>query len=499
MTPDQVLEAIRKANNLPSLPHVAVEVIRLTNEDVSVGEIAKVIEQDPALTIKLLKLVNSSLFGMPREIASLPQAMVVLGLRTVKTMALSFSLVDSLSIGQDDTFDLSAFWRRSLTTAVAGRLLADATVKAKRDEAFVAGLLTDIGLLAASHCIPDIYEDVFQRLADNDGPIQNIEQEILGITHAQIGAELLSSWGLPSSLMNAVANHHGLPSEHDDEIEGDPSLVPLTRAAALLADLFCQDVPSHQLLDTKSQVADVLDMDEDDLEDTLTNLSAHVKDAAKLFSVEVGEMIDYDQLKTQAMLKLAELSMAAEIDRSQADKKAQLLQNQNKDLLEVASTDSLTNVANRAAFEKRLALELDRAAAAGETLGLIMLDIDKFKRLNDTHGHQAGDAALQLVGATLRNAQDPNTFVARYGGEEFVIVAAKSSADQLKELAEQVRSAIENLQLNYEGKCLAFTASFGGAAIQPAKTSVTGKDIIQIADKNLYASKEGGRNRSTIT
>ena len=115
-----IIDKIRKADNLPSLPTVAMEVLRMTQvEDVSAADIALVVQQDPALTGKILKVVNSSLFGMPREISSVQQAMVVLGLRTVKVMVLSFSLVDSMNTKTAGGLDLESFWRRSLTASAA--------------------------------------------------------------------------------------------------------------------------------------------------------------------------------------------------------------------------------------------------------------------------------------------------------------------------------------------------------------------------------------------
>src|SRR4029078_10488211 len=136
-----MLEKVRQADNLPSLPAVAMQVLKMTQaDDCSVAEIARVIQQDPALTGRLLKIVNSSLFGLSRKISSLPQATVVLGLRTVKVMVLSFSLVDTMQKRRPGGFDYAGYWRRSLTTAVASRLLAERVRRPLTDEAFVCGL-----------------------------------------------------------------------------------------------------------------------------------------------------------------------------------------------------------------------------------------------------------------------------------------------------------------------------------------------------------------------
>ena len=138
--PGSIIDKVKAADNLPSLPTVAMEVLRMTQaEDVSVADIATVVQQDPALTGKILKVVNSSLFGMPREISSVQQAMMVLGLRTVKVMVLSFSLVDTMNQGGNGAFDIDAFWRRSLTCSAAARLLSKHMAPRLAEEACVAG------------------------------------------------------------------------------------------------------------------------------------------------------------------------------------------------------------------------------------------------------------------------------------------------------------------------------------------------------------------------
>jgi two-component system cell cycle response regulator len=172
MTP-KIIERIRTADNLPSLPAVAVQVLKLTQADeVSISEIARVIQQDPALTARVLRIVNSSLFGMSRKVSSLQQAMVVLGLRTVKVMVLSFSLVDTMRSRTVGGFDFSGYWRRSLTTAVASKLIAEEVRRALVDEAFIGGLLCDLGMLAAVQCARELYMPILQRYDAGTEPVQ---------------------------------------------------------------------------------------------------------------------------------------------------------------------------------------------------------------------------------------------------------------------------------------------------------------------------------------
>ena len=271
---NSILEKIRSADNLPSLPTVAIEVLRLTrDENVTLAELAEAIQNDPALTGKLLKLVNCSLFGLPKKISSLRQAMVVLGLRTVKVMALSFSLVDSMRNSATDDFDYQGYWRRSLTTAVAAWLLADYTNPPVRDDAFVGGLLADIGMLAALHCVPNEYGPVVKSYQNSQSPPQVVEQQALGACHAQLSQFLLETWGLPDQLCVAVAAHHG------DTVQPQPKDVSfslLLQSAAAIADLFCQNTQADSMDQIVKNVREWTQITESDLDKLLQVLDTKV-------------------------------------------------------------------------------------------------------------------------------------------------------------------------------------------------------------------------------
>ncbi len=164
-----------------------------------------------------------------------------------------------------------------------------------------------------------------------------------------------------------------------------------------------------------------------------------------------------------------------------------------------ATTDPLTGVGNRAAFDARLALELERAARDGSEVGLLMIDADNFKRFNDTYGHQAGDRVLQAVARLFDENVRRVDYVARYGGEEFVVIAPSITKEGIACLAERLRAAVEANTLKWEGDNLHVTISIGVAIasgfhdVQAAAVS-----LIRAADANLYAAKCAGRNRVSL-
>jgi diguanylate cyclase (GGDEF)-like protein len=489
-----ILEKVQQAENLPTLPTVAVEVLRLTRtEYVTVSDLAEVVQNDPALTAKILKVVNSSLFGMPRKISSVQQAMVVLGMRTVKVMALSFSLVDTMGKKQPGEFDYQGYWRRSLTTAVAARLLAEKSQSKLRDEAFVAGLLADIGMLAALRCAPGEYRGVLQACAAKGPAPQVVEQQLLGFTHAAISARLLQTWRLPDLLSKAVGAHHG---EGIDELSGDHlAMARILRSAAAIADLFCQENSGADLGTTRASVRKWTALTDDNLTAVLEAIDTHVKNTASLFNLDIGSTRNYAEIQNDAVLQLAQLSVAAELERAQAAQQVQQLSHQTEALKQQATTDALTQIGNRASFDEHLKEMVRRAARAAEPVGLIMLDIDHFKKLNDTFGHQTGDAVLREVGRCLGKIHDATHFAARYGGEEFAIIVANATAQALRNLAEETRLAIQKLRIPTENQMIGVTASLGAALLAPSGSGRTEEAIIRMADACLYKAKHGGRNR----
>lgn len=167
-----------------------------------------------------------------------------------------------------------------------------------------------------------------------------------------------------------------------------------------------------------------------------------------------------------------------------------------KKLYEMGVMDPVTNVYNKRYFLDRLKEEFSFASRKkGGELALIMFDIDHFKNLNDTFGHLAGDLVLQKMCAEVSKAIRTGDLIARYGGEEFVIVMREAPAKRAVETAERIRALVEAQKISYEGKNVAVTISCGVAVFEPGMKNYDA--LISEADKRLYLSKEGGRNRVT--
>lgn len=169
------------------------------------------------------------------------------------------------------------------------------------------------------------------------------------------------------------------------------------------------------------------------------------------------------------------------------------------ELQHLATTDQLTGAANRRAFMEKAEAELRRSLRYGHPLSLIMIDVDRFKSINDTHGHHAGDRVLQRIcRICLETIRDSVDYFSRLGGEEFAVLAPETGAQGAGALAERLRQGLANERFIVEGQTIPFTASFGVATCEAGNDGATVEGLLKQADRCLYESKSNGRNRVTL-
>src|SRR5580698_9812450 len=160
----ELVEKIRQCPSLPSLPSVAVQVLDLAGKaNVDIAEIARTISKDPALSTKILRTVNSSFYARSQHVGTISHALVIMGLQSVKTLVLGFSLVSNLSKTKTKGFQHLQYWRRSIYSATAARTFATKLNVVQQEEAFLAALLQDIGMLVLSQVLGQQYSDICER------------------------------------------------------------------------------------------------------------------------------------------------------------------------------------------------------------------------------------------------------------------------------------------------------------------------------------------------
>jgi HD-like signal output (HDOD) protein len=205
----EIDQALAKLDKLHSSPLVALRVMELTRkEDFEMIDVAECLETDPALTASILRLVNSSYYGVPRKITGLNHALNYLGRRSVRLAVLSFGLVKVLVSGAPGRLH-QLYWKRSLTMGAAARrcaMLSD-DPDAHPDTAFTAGLLADLGMLALAQMETEKYLEICQEPDHTMRQVQ-LEREAFGFDHMAVGGRLLARWNLSQEMVDAVANHH---------------------------------------------------------------------------------------------------------------------------------------------------------------------------------------------------------------------------------------------------------------------------------------------------
>ena len=213
----------------------------------------------------------------------------------------------------------------------------------------------------------------------------------------------------------------------------------------------------------------------------------------------MGGLLDLPKLDAASIGEiLANANEALERLTVAAIREAAALERRNVNLSAEASTDALTGVATRRYLDAFLDEAMQAAQRRNESLGLLFLDLDHFKQLNDTYGHQVGDIALQAVAAAIKRVVRESDFVGRFGGEEFVIVCPGANLIGATGLARRIREAIAATPIDDgNGGSLTVTASIGVAACTP-QASPSASALVSLADRGCYAAKAAGRNTVRI-
>jgi len=204
----KLIKKIKKISALPTLDASVQKILEVAqNPKSSAAEMEEVISKDQSLSGKVLKIVNSAYYGFPRQISSISQAIVVLGFQAVKNLALTSSVKDMFRETHKGTLNMKALWLHSMATAIASEIIADYLGYQKKEEAFTAGLLHDIGKLVMNMFVPELKE-VVEKVGKEGLTFFEAEQKILDVNHAVVGKYLLDNWNLPNPIIMAVLYHH---------------------------------------------------------------------------------------------------------------------------------------------------------------------------------------------------------------------------------------------------------------------------------------------------
>jgi two-component system, cell cycle response regulator len=491
--PKTPIERILTCPNLPSLSAVAMQVLELAQDpNLSIARIAKAVQNDPALSTKVLRTVNSSFYALQTPCPNIGRAMSLLGLNTVKAIVLGFSLADCTKRvdGKSCGFDMEAFWRRAVYSAAAARALSLRTSAGDPDEAFVCALLQDIGMLAGVVALQPEYPAIVAAAPPDHDELPAIERRDLGMDHSMIGRTLADKWRLPPQIVDTIRFHHRI----DDAPPARRTMLRTVALANLTAATLTLALSKAKLEGLHGRAGEWFSLGPAEVKDLIESTARGAHELAEMLEIKAGSPPDTAAILTQANEQI--MVVQAAIARE-----AQDLKRDNEALARQTITDGLTGAHNRAYFDRESVAALERAAAARHPLSILFLDADRFKAVNDTHGHQAGDAVLMELARRLRQVGDRVGPFCRYGGEEFVLIAPGLDADKARKLAEVLRRVVcsqpfDLSSYNLPGLRLEVTVSVGAATRAPGTPteSWTAEQLTHAADQAVYAAKQAGRN-----
>ncbi|MDX2194258.1 MAG: HDOD domain-containing protein [Gemmatimonadales bacterium] len=223
-------QLVRGVSGVATLPAVYFRITAVIHRpDASLGEVGTVVKEDTALTGRLLRLVNSSLFRVAKRIDTVSEAIQVVGLSQLEDLALGTTVIQVFKDVPSDLVNMDSFWRHSLATAIGARLIAQQRREANVERFFVAGLLHDIGRPVLYLREPDLSRQALEQARRQSRFLHEVEKEVFGYDHSAVGAELLRSWNIPPRVAEAVDWHH---------VPAGASRAGVEAAAVHVADLF---------------------------------------------------------------------------------------------------------------------------------------------------------------------------------------------------------------------------------------------------------------------
>ena len=633
-TSQQILDKLKISGRLPSPKGVALQVIELTQHDeVTNHDLVRLIGADPALSQRVVKAANALLGHVSRPVATIHDAVTVLGMRALRQLVLGIALVADYRHGPCARFDYTHFWYHSLLTAIAARQLAQRANLMAVEEVFVLGLLGQIGQLALATVYPQPFSALLEH-GDTEESLREGERGQFDFDHAEVSAAMLADMHFPVMFQNLARDYRSPQTSKAAEGTREWQLLRTLNLAGLLADVWLASDAARPLkVGSVRRAAAELAIEESDLLEAAVACARevqewislfgmghlHLPDLASLFglgdeTLQPGDPLPYapglhdykmrvllveDDRAMRAMveqwltvaghrvslaqdgaeaLKMAELhrpqvvitdwvmpqmdgiSLCRELRRTPAHRNTYLivmtaeslpdklveafeagiddyltkpltpklffarlraaqrvvqlqeeltfdreqlvrfsneLSAANKRLQQQALSDALTELPNRRFAMERLEQEWALTRRGERALSCMMLDIDHFKKINDTFGHQLGDEALKQVADALRKTARAQDVVCRYGGEEFLVICPDTGATAAYQAAERMRVSVESLRmLAPDGRCVPLTISIGVA--EKGEGIADMNALVNRADDSLYAAKKQGRNCTVL-
>ncbi len=486
----ELLDKVLTCERLPSLPAVAVKVIELTNDrNVRIADIAATISNDQGLAAKVLKTVNSSFYGLRQPCGSINQAIVMLGLSAVKTLALGFSLVSSLAESKDSGFDYQSYWARSLYTGVGAKCIVSASRRGQPEEAFLGGLLQDIGMIALHRTLGQRYAAILADACGEHRELLRHELNELEVSHCDVGAMLASRWKFPGELVQII-KYHERPTAAPQDI------ADICRAVAMgniAADALTCPEPAVALKRFYTKAQEWFGLTTTQIDQIMKNITQGTREVAHLLQVDVGSVPDVKELTARADERLLSMTLPFGEPGTPDDQNAH-----------DTESDPQTGLPSRMVFTRNLVAGCERSLVGAGPLSVVLIQIDQLTAVQKSEGSRFADALLISLTTLLRQqmAQD-GAMLCRYDDTLLVAfmpgtdrVAATRAAERLRE-----HTAAAPIKIHPAGllpQFLPVTLTLGVATFDPAATGpariTSPEQLMDVSHRALGAARAAGGN-----
>jgi len=452
-------------------------------------KVSYALQQSPALGARVLSVTNSAAIGVVGEISDIHRAVIHMGAARARSIAMAFALHMMSDEAGIDPEAARRLWVNSLEKAHLARLVAEPTDPQQGHTAYALGLIQDVGLSALWAVDPTFYKNLSPANLTSK-PLYKLELEHFGIDHAVAGNHLLTRWNASPLLCEQVLAHH---------------LQVLTQADASAADLgnlIAGMLPHDGEPMTPDRMewltavhGQFLSSKHDSIDDLIR---AAVKAAKDIHGGAPSIRID----------AAARMRILGEIDADTAGMVQQLCKMESlltqkhaqvNALQFEAMTDPLTQILNRRGFNQLGERRLRTATERGLPVCAVVIDLDGFKQVNDTYGHDAGDLILTEVAKLLRSNIDSSDLIGRLGGDEFAILQINVNKEIAQQIIHRVVKACvgQTVQLG-DGKQAKVAFSIGAATCEKPTAKTLVSDIISTADEAMYQSKRQGSGQAVF-
>ncbi len=508
-----IVQMITRAQQLYSLPTVAMEVLQLTsNENANVAQIKECIQRDPAMTVKILKVVNSPLFGLSGEVSDLNQALALLGIKPLKLLVLGFSLPKEMLQGIEAEV-LAQYWQFSLTKAVAAREIANLQGEKYGDETFIAGLLSELGALVLLQDLGDAYANFTAKVLHEGADLSEMEWAALGFDHAILGCRLLQSWNLPETLIRVIREGHPSSGVGFEKLTGQSATLRLAHNLA--------EVLAHHRLDLMprflGQLTRTTQYDEGMVEPLVIGIQEKLYQLASVLSVSLPEGVNYQDVVSQAYLQLTHIaeSVAAPLaigdrevsqrvvgsveGKSLVDSMQQFVQGgmatpvKKMEVVPVEKAPGGHAIMANAELLAEISSSMQRCRDQRRDFSLALLGINAFEEFIMIAGLDEVDVVRRVVEAIVDRLSDGVGRVLPCDDSAIAVLLEYHDRHQTVSIARQILEMVgvwSQRRGNQEGADLTLSCGVASACVPPK--SLPPKEIFQAALRCLVAASNGG-------